>query len=207
MFYDRFSDLCQKKGISPSTAAKEIGLSNSIITYWKRGATPKYDTAQKLASYFGVSVDYLLGKEEIKKAMDFFEKTIANNAESTPNNGSSSQEEVLLDSFHLLNEEGQQEAVKRVQELAEIKRYQARKEEISNAFGNLLAELPETRDNFVSALASIPEEGFPIIADHIVSVCRDPKAYLAQTEEERAAETVNLAKQIIEILENNKSQE
>lgn len=94
MFYDRFSDLCQKKGISPSTAAKENGLSNSIITYWKRGATPKYDTVQKLALYFGVSIDYLLGNDEIKKVMNFFEDTIVANAErskSTSENNAKTQ--------------------------------------------------------------------------------------------------------------------
>lgn len=61
MFFERVTELCQKKGISLSAAAKEIGLSNSAITYWKRGAVPKSSTVQKLADYFGVTVDYLLG--------------------------------------------------------------------------------------------------------------------------------------------------
>lgn len=60
MFFERVTELCQKKGISLSAAAKEIGLSNSAITYWKRGAVPKSSTVQKLADYFGVTVDYLL---------------------------------------------------------------------------------------------------------------------------------------------------
>lgn len=64
MFYDTFYDLCQKKGISCKRAAEEIGLSNSITTKWKKtGATPSGETLDKVASYFGVSTDYLLGNE------------------------------------------------------------------------------------------------------------------------------------------------
>jgi len=43
---------------------KAIGLNKSNATFWKRGSIPKGDTLQKLADYFGVSVDYLLGKAE-----------------------------------------------------------------------------------------------------------------------------------------------
>lgn len=65
MFFDIFCDLCSKKGISPNKAAGEIGLSNSITTKWKKtGATPGGDTLNRIAKYFGVSTDYLLGKEK-----------------------------------------------------------------------------------------------------------------------------------------------
>lgn len=74
MFFERVTELCQKKGISLSTAAKEIGLSNSAITYWKRGAVPKASTVQKLADYFGVTVDYLLGNTESPSVFRFSHK-------------------------------------------------------------------------------------------------------------------------------------
>lgn len=65
MFFDIFYDLCQKKGISCKRAAEDMGLSNSITTKWKKtGATPSGDTLHRIASYFGVTVDYLLGKEK-----------------------------------------------------------------------------------------------------------------------------------------------
>lgn len=64
MFFDIFYDLCQKKGISCKKATEEMGLSNSITTKWKKtGATPGGDTLQKIAAYFDVSTDYLLGKD------------------------------------------------------------------------------------------------------------------------------------------------
>ena len=67
MFYDRFSELCKKRGISVTKATVEIGLSRTIGTAWKnRGLTPKADTLQKIADYFGVTTDYLLGSETEK---------------------------------------------------------------------------------------------------------------------------------------------
>lgn len=63
MFFDIFYELCKKKGVSCKKAAEEIGLSNSITTKWKKtGATPGGETLEKVAKYFGVSTDYLLGK-------------------------------------------------------------------------------------------------------------------------------------------------
>ncbi len=68
MFYDRFKELCDKRGISCNRAALEMGLSNATPTAWKnRGLTPKADTLAVIAKYFGVTTDYLLG-EESKKA-------------------------------------------------------------------------------------------------------------------------------------------
>lgn len=65
MFYDLYDELCKAKGVSATKAAMDMGLSKSHPTAWKkRGLTPKGDTLNKIADYFGVSVDYLLGKEE-----------------------------------------------------------------------------------------------------------------------------------------------
>lgn len=65
MFYDRFKQLCDSKGISCNKAALEIGLSNATPTKWKKtGATPVGETLDKIAAYFGVTTDYLLGKEK-----------------------------------------------------------------------------------------------------------------------------------------------
>ena len=42
--------------------AKETGVSTSTLSSWKTGRyTPKQDKLQKIADYFGVTVDYLLG--------------------------------------------------------------------------------------------------------------------------------------------------
>lgn len=67
MFYDRFRQLCEQKGVTCNKAALEIGLSNATPTKWKKtGATPAGETLDKIAAYFNVSTDYLLGKETKK---------------------------------------------------------------------------------------------------------------------------------------------
>lgn len=69
-FYNKFIELCETKGVSPTKVAREIGIGTPNVTYWKNGSLPKADTALKLSDYFGVTVDYLLGtytKEPGKK--------------------------------------------------------------------------------------------------------------------------------------------
>ena len=65
MFYDRFKAMCAEKKITPTRAALDMGFSNSITTKWKKtGATPDGVTLAKIADYFGITVDELLGKEK-----------------------------------------------------------------------------------------------------------------------------------------------
>jgi transcriptional regulator with XRE-family HTH domain len=65
VFYDVFKRLCDEKGVSCNRAATEMGLSNATATKWKKtGATPSGDTLSKIAVYFDVSIDDLLGNEE-----------------------------------------------------------------------------------------------------------------------------------------------
>lgn len=65
MFYDLFCALCERKGVSPTRAALEIGLSKSTPTTWKKkGTTPQAVQLKKIADYFGVTVDYLVGTKE-----------------------------------------------------------------------------------------------------------------------------------------------
>lgn len=67
MFYDNFVKLCAQKGVSCKRAVTDIGLSNSISTKWKNGAIPNGATLQKLADYFGVSVESLLSDESVSE--------------------------------------------------------------------------------------------------------------------------------------------
>ena len=66
-FYDKYVELCNKIKKSPSAVAIEIGLSKPSVHRWKKGGNPTDATAAKLADYFGVTVTYLLGKEEQQK--------------------------------------------------------------------------------------------------------------------------------------------
>lgn len=66
MFYNNYIRFCSKVGKSPSAVAEEIGLYKSTVTNWKnRGTKPTDATLQRVADYFGVTVEELL--EENRK--------------------------------------------------------------------------------------------------------------------------------------------
>lgn len=67
--YERIQELCKKKGVSGSRMCLDVGLSKSTLSDIKNGRKKGVSTAtaQKIAAYLDVSVDYLLGKEDIKK--------------------------------------------------------------------------------------------------------------------------------------------
>lgn len=64
MFYDRFVQLCNLKGVSRTRACTDCGVSRTAWHKWEDGAIPNGETLNKIAAYFGVSTDYLLGKEK-----------------------------------------------------------------------------------------------------------------------------------------------
>ena len=66
-FYDNYIKLCAANGKSPTAASKEIGLSNATASGWKNGKKPSAVTKQKLADYFGVTVEELTGEEQKEK--------------------------------------------------------------------------------------------------------------------------------------------
>lgn len=68
MFWEIYVDLCSKKGESPNKVAKNLSIASGTVTEWKKGRVPQNATLKKIADYFNVSVDYLLGKETDKPA-------------------------------------------------------------------------------------------------------------------------------------------
>ena len=67
--YDVLHNLCTKKGITGAKMCVQLGISKSLMTDLKSGRKKgiNAETAQKIASYFGVTVGYLLGEEEKEK--------------------------------------------------------------------------------------------------------------------------------------------
>lgn len=63
--YEIFQELLSRDGVKPYDVSKATGISTSTLTDWKMGrSTPKQDKLQKIADYFGVSLEYLTtGKE------------------------------------------------------------------------------------------------------------------------------------------------
>lgn len=61
MFYDNYVNLCNSVGKSPSAVAVELGFKKSAVTRWKRGSTPTDATQLKIADYFGITKESLMG--------------------------------------------------------------------------------------------------------------------------------------------------
>lgn len=67
MFYDNFVALCASANKTPAYVGRELGIDKSTISCWKARKTKPSDVnAKKIADYFGVSVEELMG-EGIKK--------------------------------------------------------------------------------------------------------------------------------------------
>ena len=59
--YEVFEQLLQKYGVTPYRVAKEAGVTQTALSNWKSGrSTPTTKTLQKIADYFGVTIDYLM---------------------------------------------------------------------------------------------------------------------------------------------------
>lgn len=73
-FYDRYEELCQEHGMKPQTPKMlEITeASSGTISGWKKGVMPKAETIVRIAKYFGVTTDYLLGLSDSRNGRDTF---------------------------------------------------------------------------------------------------------------------------------------
>ncbi|OTO24946.1 hypothetical protein A5877_000453 [Enterococcus sp. 3C7_DIV0644] len=60
---ERIKKLCKKRGITVSELENRVGFGKNSIYKWKT-QSPKADTLQKVADYFNVSTDYLLGRTD-----------------------------------------------------------------------------------------------------------------------------------------------
>ena len=59
--YEIFERLLRQAGVTAYRVSKETGIGASTFSDWKKGrSTPKQEKLQKIADYFGVSVEYLM---------------------------------------------------------------------------------------------------------------------------------------------------
>lgn len=59
----RIKLLCEQKNITVTELERIVGIGRSTIRNWDK-SSPTAEKLQKVADYFHVSVDYLLGREE-----------------------------------------------------------------------------------------------------------------------------------------------
>lgn len=66
ILYMRIKELCAKKNMSITKLETELGFGNSSINKWEKTCSPSIDKILKVAKYFDVSIDYLLGRTDIE---------------------------------------------------------------------------------------------------------------------------------------------
>lgn len=65
MFSERVIKLRKETNITQSELAKRLGIPRTTYSNYENGnRQPDYETLQKIANYFGVSSDYLIGMSE-----------------------------------------------------------------------------------------------------------------------------------------------
>lgn len=63
-FYEKYVQLCNQIGKSPSAVAIELKLGKPSVSRWKNGSKPRDSSILKVANYFGVSPEWLKGETD-----------------------------------------------------------------------------------------------------------------------------------------------
>ena len=95
MFSDNFVKLCARNNVNPTSVSEALGYSRTAGSKWAGGSVPRRTTLQKIADYFGITIDALLSE---------------NNEKPTPRigNGLSKQDERLVRAYHKATEADRQ---------------------------------------------------------------------------------------------------
>lgn len=108
-FYNKYVRLCKQKGIAPSKAGEEIGVSRSAVSRWAQGTKPTPATMVKIADYFGVPVSYF---DDTGLEMPDFDLQLF------AEDGLTAQEKALIAAFRPLDEVNRAKALAYIADLA-----------------------------------------------------------------------------------------
>lgn len=73
-FATRLTALREERKLTQKELAEKLGLSSSAISMYEIGKRePDFETLELIADYFNVSMDYLIGKEDIATQIDLIE--------------------------------------------------------------------------------------------------------------------------------------
>lgn len=68
MFSVKLKEIRKEKGITQTELAKKLGVASGTVGNWESGKRePDFETVSRLARFFGVSVDWLLGRARSKR--------------------------------------------------------------------------------------------------------------------------------------------
>ena len=130
MFWEKYSELCEKNNFSPIETAKAMGISDVTCTELENGAMPTSDILLLAADRFDCSIDYLLDRTEYYQSHKPIAITTGdingdynniigngNSDISINTNNISSQETSLLEYFRKLDETEKAETLLSVRNL------------------------------------------------------------------------------------------
>lgn len=100
-FGDRLKELRKSKELTQAELAKLFSLGESTISFYESNKrTPDYELLKQIADYFNVSIDYLLGRSNVRNPEE---------------------NKVITKAFHSIDIEGlPDEAIKQVEEYVEF---------------------------------------------------------------------------------------
>ena len=73
-FKYRFRELKEEHSLTQSKIAEDLGLTPQAVSYIANGREPGYEVLTRIASYFSVTVDYLIGASDIRNYDTFIEQ-------------------------------------------------------------------------------------------------------------------------------------
>ena len=80
MFGERIKELRKQKGLSQEELGQYFSISGPAVSKWESGnSEPDNVTLLKLSDFFGVSVDYILGKDNETKEIELLKQLLIKN--------------------------------------------------------------------------------------------------------------------------------
>lgn len=109
----------KKAGVTQEELGKKIGVSGSSMAQWENDLrNPKLDTLQRIAAALGVGVAQLMPPD------NYWEDTDGNGHTEPMEPPAAAPKDRIDAALDRLNDEGQEKAAERVEELTEIPKYQ-----------------------------------------------------------------------------------
>lgn len=108
----------KKKGLSQMAFAKLFGVSQQTIGSWETNRTsPDLESLSKLANFFNVSVDYLLGLTDIPYTVDDYIAKQKKAGKQPVDNQYSADERKIIDMYRQLSEKDKGKIEGRLEEM------------------------------------------------------------------------------------------
>ena len=112
---EKIKELRRRDGRTQDALASEIGVTSQAVSRWEKGiCCPDIEIIPSIANYFGVTVDYLLGREGRmavmeQKALDIIDGNTVFNE----------QEKELLEAFRSTTEKGRFKIIQAVMNICD----------------------------------------------------------------------------------------